>query len=169
MKKLLATFGLMCLALSAHAATLHYTDSSNSHVIAIESLDIGGTFYNVDFDYDAYSTFGGDDEFWTTAAEASAAVDAINALFDANGVYGVANYGIPDCLSSPCYTVKYAPGTGVLAYAFGDWINAGGGAFGSEFDPLATAWSVAVPIPAAVWLFGSALAGLMGLRRIRAA
>jgi hypothetical protein len=26
----------------------------------------------------------------------------------------------------------------------------------------------AVPIPAAAWLFGSALAGLMGLRRIRA-
>jgi hypothetical protein len=159
----------LCFALSANAATLHYTDSSASYVTAIEGLDIGGTFYNVDFEYDAYSTFGGDDEFWTTEAEASAAVDAINALFVANSVYGVANDGIPDCEGAPCYTVKFGPSSGVLAYAFGDWLNAGAGAGGSEFDPLATAWSVAVPVPAAVWLFGSALAGLGWMRRRKTA
>jgi hypothetical protein len=43
MKKLLATFGLLCLALSADAATLHYSYPGSSTVIAIENLDIGGT------------------------------------------------------------------------------------------------------------------------------
>jgi hypothetical protein len=165
MKQILVTFGLLCLALSADAATIYYNYEGSPYVIAIENLDIGGTLYNVDFDADAYSTFGGDDEFWTTEADASAAVDAINALFDANSVYGIANNDIPDCQGAPCYTVKFGPSSGVLAYAFGDWINAGGSAFGSEFDPLATGWTVAVPVPAAVWLFGSALAGLGWMRR----
>jgi hypothetical protein len=164
MKKILATFGLLCLAISADAATLHYSYPGSPYVIAIENLDIGGTFYNVDFDADAYSTFGGDDEFWTTEAEASAAVDAINALFVANSVYDVSNDGIDDCLGHGCYTVKFGPNSGVLAYELGDWLNAGA-VGGSELDPLATAWTVAVPVPAAVWLFGSALAGLGWMRR----
>jgi hypothetical protein len=164
MKKILVTFGLLCLAISANAATLYYSHPGSSYVTAIGNLDIGGTLYNVDFDADAYSTFGGDDEFWTTEAEASVAVDAINALFVANSVYGIANDSIPDCEGSPCYTVKFEPSSGVLAYAFGDWLNAGW-VYGSEFDPLATGWSVAVPVPAAVWLFGSALAGLGWMRR----
>jgi hypothetical protein len=164
MKKLLATFGLLFLAISADAATLHYSYPGSPYVTAIESLDVGGTLYNVDFDADAYSTFGGDVEFWTTEAEASAAVDGINALFVANNVYDVSNDGIDDCLGHGCYTVNFGPGSGVLGYEFGDWLNAccvGG----SEFDPIRTAWSVAVPIPAAVWLFGSALAGLGWMHR----
>jgi len=165
MSKVLGTFGLLCLALSADATTLYYSDAGHTVVTGIENLDIGGTHYNVDFDADTYGTFGGDDEFWTTEAEASAAVDAINTLFEAHGVYALVNGGIPDCEGSPCYTVKYGPDVGVLAYSFGPWYNLGGVAHGSEFDPLATAWSVAVPIPAAVWLFGSALAGLGWMRR----
>jgi hypothetical protein len=165
MKRILIALGLLCFTLSANAATLHYSGSGTSFVTAIENLEIGGVLYNVDFDTGTYGTFGGDDEFWTTAAETSAGVDAINTLFDANGVYGVNNYGMPDCLSSPCYTVMSGPNTGTLSYAFGNWINAGTGGLGSEFDPIATAWSVAVPIPAAVWLFGSALMGLGWLRR----
>ena len=164
-KQVSVTFGLLCLALSVDAATLHYSYPGSPFVIAIENLDIGGTLYNVDFDADTYSTFGGDDDFWTTEAEASAAVDAINALFTTNSVYGVANGGIPDCQGAPCYTVKFEPGSGILSYAFGDWLNAGAVAFGSDFDPLATAWSTAVPIPATVWLFSSALVGLGWLRR----
>ena len=165
MKKILITLGLLCLAISANAATLYYSYPGSYDVRAIGSLDIGGTLYNVDFDADAYSTFGGDDEFWTTEAEASTAVDAINALFLANGSPGVANDGIPSCEGAPCYTVKYGPSGSVGALNFGGWENYGSIGYGSGLDPIATGWSVAVPIPAAIWLFGSALAGLGWLRR----
>ena len=165
MSKVLGAFGLLFLALSVDATTLYYSDPGHTVVTGIKNLDVGGTLYNVDFNADTYGTFGGDDEFWTTEAEASAAVDTINALFEVNGVYALGNGGIPDCEGSPCYTVKYGADVGVLAYSFGPWYNLGGVAYGSEFDPIATAWSVAVPIPAAVWLFGSALAGLGWFRR----
>jgi hypothetical protein len=165
MKKLLGTFGLLCLAISADAATLYYSYPGSPYVTAIGSLDIGGTLYNVDFDADAYGTFGGDDEFWTTEAEASAAVDAINAFFLVNSVYGVANDGISSCEGAPCYTVKFGPSDSVGALNFGGWENYGSIGYGSELAPLATAWSVAVPIPASIWLFGSALAGLGWMRR----
>jgi hypothetical protein len=164
MKKTLITLGLLCFALSANATTIHYSGGSST-VTAIESLDIGGTLYNVDFDNDVFGTFGGAEEFWSTEAEASLAVDAINALFTANGVYGLDNGGMPDCEGSPCYMVRFSPDNGVVAYSFGDWYNIGGIGYGSAFDPIATAWSVVVPIPAAVWLFGSALAGLGWMRR----
>jgi hypothetical protein len=161
MKNLIAVMLLLGCG-SANATTITY--SSPGVVTGIGGLDIGGTLYNVDFDADTYGTFGGDDEFWTTETEASAAVDAINALFIANSVYDVSNDGMDDCLGHGCYTVNFSPGSSVLGYEFGDWLNAccvGG----SEFDPIRTAWSVAVPIPAAVWLFGSALAGLGWMHR----
>ena len=165
MKKILLTFGLLCLAISANAATIIYNYPGSSFVTAIENLDIGGTLYNVDFDADTYGTFGGDEEFWTTQAEASVAVDAINVLFNANQSPGVANGGAPSCEGSPCYIVKFGSSDSVGALNFGGWDNYGSIGYGSELDPIATAWSVAVPIPAAVWLFGSALAGLGWMRR----
>ena len=161
--KILLAAGLLCLGASANAATLYY---NNQLVTAIENLDIGGTLYNVDFDYDGgYGTFGGEVEFWATEAEGMAAVDIINALFIANNVFNVYGNGIPDCEGSPCYTVKFGANGGALSLNFGGWYNVGPVGYGSELDPIATSWSVAVPVPAAVWLFSSGLA-LLGFRRL---
>jgi hypothetical protein len=74
---------------SANAATIVY--SSPNVVTSIGGLDIGGTLYNVDFEANAYSTFGGDEEFWINEIEAASASDAINVLFVSELVFAVDN------------------------------------------------------------------------------
>jgi len=142
---------------SANAATIVY--SSPGVVTGIGGLDIGGTLYNVDFEATAYSTFGGEVDFWSTANEAITASNVINAILTAEDNVDVNN----EVLS--VYHVLW--GDGAFAEesvsSSGLWTNTGG-IPALPYAPIVTAWSV-VPLPAAVWLFGSALAGLGWLRR----
>ena len=142
---------------SANAATIVY--SSPGVVTGIGGLDIGGTLYNVDFEATAYSTFGGEVDFWSTANEAITASNVINAILTAEDNVDVNN----EVLS--VYHVRW--GDGAFAEesvnSSGLWANTGG-IPALPYAPIVTAWSV-VPLPAAVWLFGSALAGLGWLRR----
>jgi hypothetical protein len=162
-----------------NAATVVY--SSPGVVTAIGDLDIGGTLYNVDFEAvgDVYSTYGGTELFWETGGDTFTAMTAINNVLNTEG-YPVVNNG-----SGPQYVV--AALDSLTEHGSANWSFLGFPPFEwdlcsvtgcpdpvgfyGEFSPLAgTAWSLAVtatvPIPAAAWLFGSAL-GLLGLARRR--
>jgi hypothetical protein len=148
---------LLLVVGSANAATIVY--SSPGVVTGIGGLDIGGTLYNVDFEATAYSTFGGEVDFWSTANEAITASGVINAILTAEGDVDVNNEDL--------YVYHVIWGDGCCAEesvnSSGIWAGTGG-IPAAPYAPIATAWSV-VPVPAAVWLFGSALAGLGWFRR----
>jgi len=133
-----------------------------------------------------YSTNGStDDGYNTTAVNATASelphvyYNELGNLgyFDTSGNfqpgYGVTNQGPFQNLENSLYWsgTEYAPHP-YRAWFFG--IYDGGQYSGFKGSPV-VGWAVrpgqvaAVPIPAAAWLFGSALAGLVGFRRRRAA
>jgi hypothetical protein len=158
---------LLLVVGSANAATVVY--SSPGIATGIAGLNIGGTLYNVDFEApgDAYSTFGGTELFWADLAESNIARDAINTVLDANAVVDLNNeatYAKPlffvrnQALIEGSFSHNYNPTTWTGS------INSSVPEGHSLIEGYATAWSV-VPIPAAVWLFGSALAGLGWMRR----
>jgi hypothetical protein len=165
--KILALLALSLVAITANAATVIYsangTPENPSKVTAIQGLDVGGVLYNVDFNTSLYDTFGGDDTFWTTQADAQTAANAINSLLNAEAVTGT----VLSTAGGAIYEVNFggAAGAGIVTSkaAAGDW---GDSTFStSGFHDKSTAWSTTVPVPGAVWLFGSALAGMGWMRR----
>lgn len=158
---------LLLLCSVAHSYNVIYDGSGN--VTAIGNLDIDGVLYNVDFDTGIYGTFGGDEYFWADSGADIAAISiSVNGVLNAEGAISVAgspsSYGI---LSETCSPFGCEFPVTFLNYYNTDipeWRIQSGPV--PEFDDgLRTAWSVAVPLPAAAWLFGSALAGLGWLRR----
>ena len=155
-------FALAALGPPVHAATIHY---DGALVTAIEALDVGGTLYNVDFEATSYTTFPGDVFFWTGDLEgASDAAVVINALLNTNVP---APNGAINNIGVSFYLIAWSGGFAVeganIDPEVADFIVFSTTTFP---DPLAlTAWSLTpVPVPAAVWLFGSAL-GLLGWMR----
>lgn len=166
MKKLL--LGVFFLfAATANAYNVIYNDAG--HVTAIGNLDISGTFYNVDFEAQTYSTFGGVEAFWTNLAAAGIASTAINTVLNAEGPSTLVNNDVADfytvVVASTGGTVLNSKASSLVGYWGCHWENCG-----YDFFPppasIRTSWSLAaVPVPPALWLFGSALAGLGWLRR----
>jgi hypothetical protein len=156
-------FALAALGPPVHAASIHY---DGALVTAIEALDVGGTLYNVDFEAISYTTFPGDIFFWAgDLGGASDAAVAINALLNTN--VPVPNGSINN-IGVSFYLIAWSGGFAVEGANSGPPPPADFFVFSTvtEPDPLAlTAWSLTpVPVPAAVWLFGSAL-GLFGWMR----
>ena len=94
---------------------------------------------------------------WNTANDWIAAMNADGG----NGYLGINNWGLPITTQPDATCNTQSGGQGV-----------GTGCTGSEMGHLFNvAWAVhsgdvsAVPIPGAVWLFGSGLIGLLGLAR----
>lgn len=89
--------------------------------------------------------------------------------------YGMVNTSLFNHVQSPFYWsgTEYAPEPG-LAWFF-DFYNGRQLATGKELNDMSYAWAVrtgdvaAVPVPAAVWLLGSGLLGLIGVARRKAA
>ena len=163
------------LTTAAQSATVHY-DPFNYRVIAIEGLEIGGNTYNVDFEAidqgnGKYSTFGGNTTYWTTLIEVIGAGTAINDVL--NNEPGTPLLQIPGQIANSfidSYMIHIDPGaselfTNVTEPLNPNWIHAGSA---PEFPGVLTAWSLAgagtIPVPAAIWLFGSGL-GLLGWMR----
>jgi hypothetical protein len=184
--KLLSVAMLAFLGTSANAATVIYGDAADyigipeivdpaGIVIAIENLEIGGVFYNVDFGDPSYPTVGGNSNFWTTAGEATIARDTINSLLNSEAVgSNPVAVGTAAAPLAGFFSVYYGTYAGDdLVGGFRDKSMIAGSQWSADTFTVrngipsnqATAWSV-VPVPGAVWLFGSGL-GFLGWMRKR--
>jgi hypothetical protein len=170
--------GLLMGSSVASAATVLVTGDDAEIATGILNLDVNGFVYNVDFDE------GTADEFYGTgprtfdfdnASDAQAANDAIvTALNDVVQsdillVGGVIN-------NSDQYGIGFASTNGNVDIAVGRyndpvasaWANAGGqSVIGTDTLVYANFQPAVIPVPAAVWLFGSALGVLGWLRRMK--
>lgn len=167
LKKTLALVSFT-LSLTVNAATVTY--SEEGVVTAIGALDIDGLIFNVDFNEPgAYDTYGGDYAFFNGDDDgAMAALIAINAVLSEEGNVTLNSEG--EGFSSAIYIVYNALGAGSLGGIFGgEFGGEGWGETTIEFDGqnrVAFSQASAVPVPAASWLFMSALVGLVGKKRL---
>jgi hypothetical protein len=189
LKKILA---LTCLTLSitANSATLIV---SGGQLMGATDVDVDGTFYDVSFlDGSCYSLFDGCTSFvFTTLATAQAASGALlDQVF--TGIYDdtpglTFGIGAEDprglAITPIARTVDAVPGlvwiTQVENYSLADGREDRYGRFDAweiesdtTIDPgsedVWASWSLSpVPVPAAAWLFGSALIGLGAIKRKR--
>ena len=161
----------------AHAFTV---DLDGTNATGISNLDIGGTAYDVTFEF---SVAGGTDDdpfpvacgavpcdvFFGSEADAITAVTAINTAFNDNTT-------VPTTVGSSAALSFFVPyettqgGTNINA-AQGTPIGPNWGYIGAALDDTDSieyarfSPAAAIPIPPAAWLFGSALAILGWVRR----
>ncbi len=178
MKNLPTTFllaiALFFVGLSAHAFTV---DLEGTRATGISDLDIGGTAYDVTFQLVPANTANTVtcapavpcDFFFGDRSAAQAAVTAIAAALNPSVAITVGS--APGKID---YFVPYATGGGNVDAAQGTfvadttWFLSTDASLDADTDIIEYArFSAAVvPIPAAVWLFGSAL-GILGWVRRR--
>jgi len=186
---ILTSLALLGLSIStAHSAVIWNWDGTN--LLGAQNVNVGGTLYNVDFiDGSCISLFSGCDELgdfdFNTKADALVASQALldQVFIDGNGAPAL--FDTDASLTNGCgefVCIAYTPtleilGVTGIASARNDNFE-GGDAVGSGLlgpsDSTAVGvfpgrnvyadWTQvsAVPVPAAIWLFGTALVGLAG-------
>ncbi|MCP3908412.1 MAG: hypothetical protein GY712_10405 [Oceanicoccus sp.] len=146
-------------------------------ITGVDGVTINGATYNVNFVYDTFTNLNvdGNFPFYPTygGSGPSDAVDAINLVINTSGTTAEGILPAGKSTSTSYYAVARQPSAG-------SFVNVSSGYFtydemlpmyrhegGAEHTEGAAPHAVftAVPIPAAVWLFSSALAGLAWLRR----
>ena len=178
--------GLLLGASMAQAAVVFSTNTPNK-AVGITDLNIGGTFYNVAFDEQtpAVGIYGGLPGVFdfTTVGSASAAVDAVVAELNTAGALRVGEEVI-DTLNplQETFNVGYgSTGNDALAVVdivqaaidVGTWANLGADILLYNGDERTyatfTVSQPPIPVPAAAWLFGTGMVGLIGITRRRKA
>lgn len=176
LKKILATVGLT-LSFSVNAATLLF--DSNYQLTGANDVDVDGAYYDVAFvDGSCNSLFNGCTDFtFTTSVQAlSASQSLLDQVFvGIYDEYSAATAGVENMDFGNMVTLYGNPGLVAIAQntsgqidsvALGTLYNVD---FDSTFNPngVYVVWSTtAVPVPAAGWLFISALVGLVGKKRL---
>ena len=173
--------GLLLGSNVASAATVIF-ELGTDRAIEIQNLQVDSTLYNVAFDPQAtaetvYGSFPGTYTF-TTFDSAAAARDSINAALNADDAGAIGEPGVDIDFGS--FNVGYEGQSlgqldfvnthrGVMEDQTNDWVTLGQNQWSYTLDEknYATFTPAVIPVPAAVWLFGSAL-GLLGwIRRIK--
>jgi hypothetical protein len=158
---------------SAQAFTLEWTGTNDDVIAAINGYELNGQLYDIDFVWASYNELAAQqpDGFLTeglTVGEGNALVTDINSIITSNGAKGVGNC---DQVCSVYRIVRDKPnGAGNIPTVFGhefegDWL-AGPITTNPTWKTSYAVFSVAVPVPAAVFLFPSALMAL-GFLRLR--
>ncbi len=151
-------------------------DGSGTNAIGIENLDLGGTLYDVAFTAsvsadEVYGTFPGEYDF----ANINLAISAVNAVTELLNDEGADTVGEGEFSES--FFVGYFSSTpfGVESVTHreadfdGTW-DQNPITFTKPYNTDPKVWAdfteaSVVPVPAAAWLFGSGLLGLVGIAR----
>lgn len=177
-KKMLIVLALTLLVLvpiSGQAATVIF-ESGTQKAIGIENLNVDTMLYNVIFPRasaeEIYGPFPGTFTF-TTLVTAGEALNAVNLALN---VYNALSVGEPGATAT-LFSIAYESDQGIYPGGVGQFVNAAAGIFTSTSweatpprqwgylqDPIYAQFSP-VPVPAAVWLLGGGLIGLLGLRK----
>ena len=193
MYKSIVSISLLLVSISsANAATLNVDVSGQ--LLGATGVNVGGTIYDVTFEDTtcalAYSGCNSTNDLTfqseAAAAEASEAlgmqvfVDGVLGQFDSNP--SLTNGCISPALCRVLTPFSVSSGTNTLfAATFEnhsnpafDVVGRSGNPIGTDFsngsDSVLAVWSPnigAVPVPAAVWLFGTAMIGLVGFNKRR--
>jgi hypothetical protein len=178
LKKLSGALVAVLLAFVAvtSQAALVYEEGSTTNVIGITDLFVIDTFYNVSFvETTAEDLYGPEplefQFFGQLASQAAldATLAALNADVNALTVGDVADptFGIAFSLTPSLLGVNLKKGNYVDTQLFTGWITGEEGESAAFTSILTYADFQPVPVPAAAWLFGSALIGLAGIARKR--
>ncbi|MEW8585408.1 MAG: hypothetical protein AB2531_06565 [Candidatus Thiodiazotropha sp.] len=165
---------LTALPLSAaQAATVQFNGTGVA--TGITNLAVGSSNYNVDFIFTLSHNDWVNNFDVTNQTEADAVLQAIAAEFDASGVTTVEHQGNSSTFNLASATLWYGSnGTSLLgrnidkqSFSASDiWGNFIGGSTAPLNNNLPFAVDLTpVPVPAAVWLFGSGLLVLIGLKK----
>lgn len=131
-------------------STLEYANAGYEALIEVIDADLWIAEYNT-----AFSTNGGDSDAAEAAADLAAAL----------GLSLTTDFQLIDCFgNSPCTNSTASGAGGTLSLTF-DVVNGRNYSFGAEIGTGVYTDVSAVPVPAAVWLFGSGLLGFVGLAR----
>jgi hypothetical protein len=175
---------LLLGASAAQAATVIFADDAPTRAIGIQNLDVPGESlpYNIDFlsQKTAREVYGDPPGEYTfsTSESAAAAVDAINAALTASAGVGEEVLDVGDGVGTKVYSLGWS----FEAVGEIESVNVWEGAIPENlattwirpedpdllsynFDERTYAVATVVPVPAAVWLFGSGLLGLIGISR----
>lgn len=169
-------FCVVCIFLSVliydqtEAATVQYDGSLNA--IGVNGLDLGslGT-YNIDFMYGMYSGIYDGPYDFINQDDAKDAVVAINEALNGDSVsiiYDDLNNHFTGYFLIPFTVVSsdhsYAR-EGMYSSTESNWVPLPGDMYISSTTSHMYAKASPVPIPAAVWLLGSGLIGIVGVRK----
>ncbi len=166
--------GLLLGTSTANAAVVNI-DGTGTNATGIEDLQVGVLFYNVEFVFDSARTLYGDlpGDFPFPEGRLPSVVDA-NAAVNAalNGVPSVVTVG-PVTSSNYFIGFESEPVGPVVIHTDSSFASSGwtlddpGSAFNYDADATYADFTLVsqVPVPAAVWLFGSGLLGLVGMAR----
>lgn len=175
----------LLLGASVVQAAVVTAPGDSSRAIEVTNVNVDGTLYNVTFPgpteaFNVYGTLGQEDLPFTDESTASAAIGAINDQLNnaASEILYVGGTSLSD-VQRFFHIVFETEGFGTTARGsfvrsagpdtIGNdfWINTGTDVLFYNTDERVFADFTVVPVPAAVWLFGSALLGLVGVARRR--
>lgn len=170
-----AIISALILVLASVSAQAFTVDLDGNNATGINNLDIGGTAYDVTFEFVQASTANGPtcapsvpcDIFFGNETAADAAANAINAALNSTVAVSVGS------TSKNSFFVPWAAGGGNIDASQGTtpglpgaWQFIGASLDSTDLIEYARFTPAVIPVPAAVWLFGSAL-GLLGWIRRR--
>ena len=162
---------MMLFGVSGSQAFNVETSESGLNATGILNLDVGGTFYNLDFlngSADDPTIYGPsyNFDFDDVGAEA-AAQSVVSALNTVDSVVFVGPGGLN---SDDTFYIGFSENLSLVNakganHSINDWFLISGDSAIDKRNEVVWAKFNPVPIPAAVWLFGGGLVGLVGLRR----
>jgi len=183
-----AFLAAMILMFAGNANAASYVLDAGNQLIGANGVDVGGTLYNVVFeDGNCVTVLNGCDEltdfdFFDTSTALQVSDALLTQVFSNNDLYDEMPELTRGCVATDRCAIATVYGfdtilpslfSGVIVNfedALGDFTTTLGLSPTFDYNYVSYArWEVAavVPIPAAVWLFGTALIGLIGFGKRR--
>ncbi len=161
----LSSIVIMCLFTQATMGAVVVWSPAGNVAMGLTGLDVGGTFYDVDFVVDSYSRivggFAGPNPlpaFWNNSAAVTTAANGIVQAFSQSSP-------VPDFVTgwNPYVAIPYTPDTVIGIENGVPWLNQGVQAVSPEHVTAYAVFTEQGAVPPSVPLPGALILGLLGL------